>query len=130
MHMSLISQVQDVFPELDEQFVSLCLRVFQNNYERVVDSILEGNLPPPLALRLEAIRNNPQRNAEDGAGGASARAGRGSDLNLMVEVGSSSGANSARRRDSTSSDSSSSESLSSKGYGNIFSCLLYLKLIS
>ena len=120
MHMSLISQVQDVFPELDEQFISLCLRIFQNNYERVVDSILEGSLPPPLSLRLEAIRNNPQRNAEDGAGAGGPRVGRSSDLNLLAEVGGSSssspGTSSARRRDSTSSDSSSSESLNSAGY--------------
>ena len=57
MHNSLVSQVQDVFPELDEAFISLCLRVFQNNYERIVDSILEGSLPPPLAQRLAQLRS-------------------------------------------------------------------------
>lgn len=76
--MSLISQVQDVFPELTERFIAQCLRTFQNNYERVINEILEETLPANLLRQLHAIRSGEAEEPEveeeeelDGAGGGS-----------------------------------------------------------
>ncbi len=56
-----------MFPELDDTFISQCLRVYNNNYERVVDSILEGSLPYGLANRLATIRNGRNRTSSTAA---------------------------------------------------------------
>ncbi|KAJ3033719.1 hypothetical protein HDV00_005869 [Rhizophlyctis rosea] len=42
---SLISQVQDLFPELGEGFIEACLIAFQDDSETVIMKILESDLP-------------------------------------------------------------------------------------
>ncbi|KAI9032269.1 hypothetical protein DFJ74DRAFT_329512 [Hyaloraphidium curvatum] len=46
---SLIAQIKDLFPELGEGFIEACLIVFEDDAERVIMSILEGDLPQHLA---------------------------------------------------------------------------------
>ncbi|TPX32202.1 hypothetical protein SmJEL517_g04645 [Synchytrium microbalum] len=46
---SLISQVQDLFPELGEGFIEACLLAFNNNAETVIMKILEDDLPDYVA---------------------------------------------------------------------------------
>ncbi|KAJ3213118.1 hypothetical protein HDU67_003366 [Dinochytrium kinnereticum] len=42
---SLISQVQDLFPELGEGFIEACLKALNNDTEAVIMKVLENNLP-------------------------------------------------------------------------------------
>lgn len=46
--MSLISQVQDLFPELGSGFVVKLLDEYDDNVEQVISHLLEGSLPPSL----------------------------------------------------------------------------------
>ncbi|CAG8438536.1 13274_t:CDS:2 [Dentiscutata heterogama] len=45
---SLISQVQDLFPDLGEGFIEECLIAFDNNIETVINRLLEDSLPDHL----------------------------------------------------------------------------------
>jgi hypothetical protein len=47
--MSLISQVQEVFPDLGEGFIGACLSTYDNNVETVIDRLLTQSLPEHLA---------------------------------------------------------------------------------
>ncbi|CAI2171231.1 10741_t:CDS:2 [Funneliformis geosporum] len=47
--MHLISQVQEVFPDLGEGFIEKCLTAFDNNVETVIDRLLSMKLPEHLA---------------------------------------------------------------------------------
>jgi activating signal cointegrator complex subunit 2 len=56
MHLiSLISQVQEVFPDLGEGFIEACLSTYDNNIETVIDRILTESLPEHLALLDHAL---------------------------------------------------------------------------
>ena len=46
---SLVSGVRDLFPQLGEGFLVQCLPYFDNNPEKVINALLEDNLPPHLA---------------------------------------------------------------------------------
>ncbi|RIA82309.1 hypothetical protein C1645_788625 [Glomus cerebriforme] len=46
---SLISQVQEVFPDLGEGFIEACLTTYENNVENVIDRLLTQSLPEHLA---------------------------------------------------------------------------------
>jgi activating signal cointegrator complex subunit 2 len=46
--MSLITQVQDLFPELGSSFIMKLLSRYQSNVEEVIALILEDNFPPDL----------------------------------------------------------------------------------
>ena len=56
---SLISGVRDLFPQLGEGFLVQCLPYFDNNPEKVINALLEDNLPPHLA---ELDRTLPLKN--------------------------------------------------------------------
>ncbi|CAG8498284.1 14842_t:CDS:2 [Dentiscutata erythropus] len=45
---SLISQVQDLFPDLGEGFIEECLITFDNNVEIIINRLLEDSLPDHL----------------------------------------------------------------------------------
>jgi activating signal cointegrator complex subunit 2 len=45
---SLISQVQDIFPELGSGFVAKLLDEYQDDTEQVISHLLEESLPPHL----------------------------------------------------------------------------------
>ncbi|XP_053611011.1 activating signal cointegrator 1 complex subunit 2 isoform X2 [Plodia interpunctella] len=45
---SLISEVKDILPHLGDGFILKCLKHYGFNAERVINSILEGNLAEPL----------------------------------------------------------------------------------
>ncbi|CAG8808387.1 21592_t:CDS:2, partial [Gigaspora rosea] len=45
---SLISQIQDLFPDLGEGFVEECLIALDNNVETVINRLLEDSLPDHL----------------------------------------------------------------------------------
>ncbi|KAK3306187.1 uncharacterized protein B0T15DRAFT_575375 [Chaetomium strumarium] len=47
-HMSQISQVQDLFPELGSGFISKLLDEYEDNAEEVIAHLLDGFLPPHL----------------------------------------------------------------------------------
>lgn len=47
--MSLISQIQDLFPDLGSGFVANLLRHYNNNIEEITANLLEDSLPPQLA---------------------------------------------------------------------------------
>jgi activating signal cointegrator complex subunit 2 len=55
--MSLISQVQDLFPELGSRFVLKLLDEYSDDVEQVISHLLEDSLPPHLASadRSEAL---------------------------------------------------------------------------
>ncbi|RGB28937.1 hypothetical protein C1646_672845 [Rhizophagus diaphanus] len=62
--MSLISQVQEVFPDLGEGFIEACLSTYDNNVETVIDRLLTQSLPEHLASmdhtlprEVEAVEN-------------------------------------------------------------------------
>ncbi|KAA8566408.1 hypothetical protein EYC84_008975 [Monilinia fructicola] len=46
--MSLISQIQDLFPDLGSGFVVKLLEEYNDNTEEVISHLLEGSLPPSL----------------------------------------------------------------------------------
>jgi len=46
--MSLISQVQDLFPDLGSGFIVKLLDEYKDNAEQVIEHLLEGSLPPHL----------------------------------------------------------------------------------
>jgi hypothetical protein len=52
---SLISQVQEVFPDLGEGFIEACLSTYDNNVETVIDRILTQSLPDHLASLDHAL---------------------------------------------------------------------------
>ncbi|KAJ3397722.1 hypothetical protein HDU92_004138 [Lobulomyces angularis] len=54
---SLISQVQDIFPELGEGFIDCCLKEFDDKPEIVIDKILMDDLP----MGLKNLDRNTQR---------------------------------------------------------------------
>ncbi|KAJ5046407.1 uncharacterized protein L3040_003651 [Drepanopeziza brunnea f. sp. 'multigermtubi'] len=60
--MSLISQVQDLFPDLGSGFVVKLLDEYNDNAEQVIAHLLEGSLPPHLesADRSEELDTNYQ----------------------------------------------------------------------
>ncbi|PHH89004.1 hypothetical protein CDD83_6781 [Cordyceps sp. RAO-2017] len=63
MHrMSLITQVQDLFPDLGAGFISKCLDAYDEDVEQVVANILGETLPPHLAdaVRSEALSSHQQ----------------------------------------------------------------------
>ncbi len=70
----LISQVRDLLPDLGAGFVEACLTYFDYNPERVINSLLEENLPPHLieldrqtARKVEEQDDVPKRhNVFDG----------------------------------------------------------------
>jgi len=43
-----IQQINDLFPNLSEDFIIACLKKFNNNFEETVNSILENKLPDDL----------------------------------------------------------------------------------
>ncbi|GBC08059.1 hypothetical protein RclHR1_00790009 [Rhizophagus clarus] len=62
---SLISQVQEVFPDLGEGFIEACLSTYDNNVETVIDRLLTQSLPEHLASmdhtlsrEVEVIKNS------------------------------------------------------------------------
>ncbi|KAI9145636.1 hypothetical protein BKA69DRAFT_450615 [Paraphysoderma sedebokerense] len=62
---AMISQVQDLFPELGDGFVEACLSRYNNSTEEVINALLEGNLPPDLAsLDRSMKRMQPAKNME------------------------------------------------------------------
>lgn len=46
---SLVSHVRDLFPQLGEGFLMQCLPYFDNDSEKLINALLEDNLPPHLA---------------------------------------------------------------------------------
>ena len=46
---SLVSYVQSLFPQLGAGFISQCLPYFDNDPEKVINALLEDNLPPHLS---------------------------------------------------------------------------------
>ena len=60
--MSLISQVQDLFPDLGSGFVFKLLDEYKDNVEQVISHLLEGSLPPHLEHtdRSEALPSPQQ----------------------------------------------------------------------
>ncbi|KAI8868478.1 hypothetical protein GQ42DRAFT_164104 [Ramicandelaber brevisporus] len=44
-----VSQIQELFPDLSDDFVKLCLREYQDNPELVTMALLEDALPPKIA---------------------------------------------------------------------------------
>ncbi|CZT01731.1 probable CUE3 Meiotic induced gene, protein has a CUE domain that binds ubiquitin [Rhynchosporium graminicola] len=60
--MSLVSQVQDLFPDLGSGFVVKLLDEYGENVEEVIGHLLEGSLPPHLedADRSEELDSNHQ----------------------------------------------------------------------
>ncbi|GLE05300.1 hypothetical protein PINS_up014313 [Pythium insidiosum] len=53
---SLIQQVQDLFPDLGDGYVALCLRASELNLETVINMLLEGNPPPSLLNVRQNLR--------------------------------------------------------------------------
>ena len=66
----LIAQIRDLFPELGEGFLAQCLAYFDNNTERVINALLEDNLPPHLANldRALAKPSQPPANVDQNKG--------------------------------------------------------------
>ncbi|TVY35652.1 Activating signal cointegrator 1 complex subunit [Lachnellula occidentalis] len=64
--MSLVSQVQDLFPELGSGFVVKLLDAYNDNVEQVISHLLENSLPPTLqdADRSEEL-NMPSQPSGD-----------------------------------------------------------------
>ena len=56
----LIAQIHDLFPELGEGFLTQCLVYFDSNTERVINALLEDNLPPHLANLDRALAKPSQ----------------------------------------------------------------------
>ena len=46
---SLVSNVKDLFPQLGDGFIAKCLPYFDNSSEKLINALLEDNLPPHLA---------------------------------------------------------------------------------
>ena len=58
---SLVSGVRDLFPQLGEGFLAQCLPYFDSNPEKVINALLEDNLPPHLAdLDRTLAKPSPQ----------------------------------------------------------------------
>eukprot|EP00884_Botryococcus_braunii_P005083 jgi/Botrbrau1/14576/Bobra.0312s0002.1 len=70
---SLISQVQDILPDFGEGFVAACLAKMDNNPERVINSLLEGQLPSDLASldRALPLQKPAEQVAPSGTSGVS-----------------------------------------------------------
>ena len=64
-HASLISTVKDLFPELGQAFVLRCLEYYDNSPERVINSLLEDNLPPHLMEMDRSEELMPNTKPED-----------------------------------------------------------------
>ena len=66
----LIAQIRDLFPELGEGFLVQCLAYFDSNTERVINALLEDNLPPHLANldRALAKPSQPPANVDQDQG--------------------------------------------------------------
>ena len=47
-----IIKIQEMFPEVSRDFSESCLSTYNDDYERTVNSILEGSLPPLLQKQL------------------------------------------------------------------------------
>ncbi|KAI9643479.1 hypothetical protein NHQ30_008098 [Ciborinia camelliae] len=66
--MSLISQVQDLFPDLGSGFIVKLLEEYHDNTEEVISHLLDGSLPPSLenANRSEelALPRDPSSHAD------------------------------------------------------------------
>jgi len=65
---SLITQVKELFPELGDGFIDICLHFFNDSHEAVINNLLEGSLPPELSsidrkLPFGANSNNSNNNA-------------------------------------------------------------------
>ena len=56
----LIAQMRDLFPELGEGFLAQCLAYFDSNTEKVINALLEDNLPPHLAKMDRALTKPSQ----------------------------------------------------------------------
>ncbi|KZC08641.1 Activating signal cointegrator 1 complex subunit 2 [Dufourea novaeangliae] len=56
-----ISEIKDLFNDLDEQFIEMCLRYYDNDTVAVVNAVLEKTLHPELKelQDLKAVINNP-----------------------------------------------------------------------
>ena len=67
---SVIAQIRDLFPELGEGFLAQCLAYFDSNTERVINALLEDNLPPHLANldRALAKPSQPPSNVDQNQG--------------------------------------------------------------
>ncbi|KAI1640810.1 hypothetical protein F4809DRAFT_353446 [Biscogniauxia mediterranea] len=60
-HMSQISQIQDLFPDLGSGFISRLLDEYEDNTEQVVAHLLEDSLPPHLATIDRTKELSPER---------------------------------------------------------------------
>jgi len=58
----MISQIKDFFPDLGEGFIEACLVAFDNNPEKVINSILENNLPGAVAKMDRKLKQLPRVN--------------------------------------------------------------------
>ena len=66
----LIAQIRDLFPELGEGFLAQCLAYFDSNTEKVINALLEDNLPPHLANMDRALAkpSQPPANVDQNQG--------------------------------------------------------------
>lgn len=46
--LSLISQVEDLFPDFGKGFIDICLEQFNDNVEKLIHHLLEDSLPEQL----------------------------------------------------------------------------------
>ncbi|KAF9421493.1 hypothetical protein BGZ94_008821 [Podila epigama] len=60
----LISQLQDLFPDLGDGFLEACLKAMRDDPEAVTMSLLEENLPAHLASMDRSTARMPPRRAE------------------------------------------------------------------
>lgn len=58
---SLVAQVRDLFPTLGEGFLTECLPYFDSDPEKVINALLEDNLPPHLAEMDRAMTKRVQQ---------------------------------------------------------------------
>lgn len=65
--MSLITQIQDLFPDLGSGFIAKLLDEYQDNAEQVTAHVLDDSLPPHLknADRQETLDHNQRTNSTD-----------------------------------------------------------------
>ena len=62
---SLVSGVQDLFPDLGIGFIEECLKYFNNSPEDVINSLLENNLPPSLDSLDRNLPSQPKNTTEN-----------------------------------------------------------------
>lgn len=48
MLLTSTSEIQDLFPDLDEKYIEECLIAFNGDKEQVIDQLLQGSIPPHL----------------------------------------------------------------------------------